>query len=489
MICIPKEDGMRTTVCLIGVLFILYLSLPALALNEQQKAENGGNKYCLDCHSGKEAVKTFSDGSSISTYVDPHAFNKSVHGTLSCIACHQEFSERQHPNRSFRDRLQYQIMTSRRCRDCHPDTAIKSRPIHVAMLKTEKTGEAIVCTTCHSAHAVVRVSAGTVVTSEDKYCMGCHDHEGKMGFINGEAVPTRVKTAEILDSPHRDIGCSDCHFGFSAEDHPKKKFRSEREYRHSSAEICRRCHYDKYAKVSEGIHYAMLNVGRLDAPTCVDCHGTHAISSPAKNRLAVVEKCAACHSAVYIAYSKSVHGSALFNENNRDVAICTDCHSSHSIKDPASSDFHDYIPDKCSTCHSNATIMGKYGLSTEVVKTYLSDFHGMTLSLYRSETRRRYSPPPTMAVCTDCHGIHDIARVSGSDMNAMKSKLLKRCSSCHPGATENFPDAWLSHYTPSFRVAPMIFITEKFYKIMLPLTVVGLLFLVLLDLWRYLKNR
>jgi hypothetical protein len=94
-----------------------------------------------------------------------------------------------------------------------------------------------------------------------------------------------------------------------------------------------------------------------------------------------------------------------------------------------------------------------------------------------------------MAVCTDCHGTHDIARVSGSDMPAMKSKLLKRCGSCHPGATENFPDAWLSHYTPSFRVAPMVFITEKFYKIMLPLTVVGILFLVLLDIWRYLKNR
>jgi len=482
---------MRTMICMINIMILFLVLSVAVLCNRvyaQERAEGRGKQYCLDCHQQKGSEKKFADGSWVATYVNADTFSRSVHGAMDCTVCHQEFVQG-HPHRSFRSRVQYQIMASRRCRECHPDGTITSRAIHAALLKKEVLGEAVVCTNCHSAHAITRVVAGNAVNAEEKRCMSCHSREGRMGFVNGEAVPTHVDTTELRGSPHKDVGCSDCHFGFSATEHPVRKFRSEREYRHSSSEICRRCHYDKYSKVAEGVHFALLNIGRLDAPTCVDCHGTHAITSPAKSRLAIVRKCATCHSKVYAVYAKSIHGNALFNEENRDTAICTDCHSSHSIKDTASADFHDYIPDKCSACHSNAAIMGKYGLSTEVVKTYLSDFHGMTLSLYRSETGRRFGPPPAMAVCTDCHGIHDIARVSGADMSAMKGKLLKRCSACHPGATENFPDAWLSHYTPGLRVAPMVYITEKFYRIMLPITVVGILFLVLLDIRRYLKNR
>jgi hypothetical protein len=143
----------------------------------------------------------------------------------------------------------------------------------------------------------------------------------------------------------------------------------------------------------------------------------------------------------------------------------------------------------CGNCHSNATLMGKYGLSTEVIKTYLSDFHGMTLSLYRKEAQKRYRPSPAMAVCTDCHGTHSITRLSNADMGVVKKNLLNRCRTCHPDATENFPDAWLSHYKPSLKVAPAVFITEQFFKIIMPIMIVGFLCHIFLHLWRYLANR
>jgi RES domain-containing protein len=133
--------------------------------------------------------------------------------------------------------------------------------------------------------------------------------------------------------------------------------------------------------------------------------------------------------------------------------------------------------------------MGKYGLSTDVVKTYLSDFHGVTLGLYRLETEKRKHTPRAVAVCTDCHGIHDIARISGHDTQTVKTKLLIRCQTCHSKATENFPEAWLSHYKPSLKVAPLIFFVEQLYKIMMPLMVAGLLFQVILHIWRYLVKR
>ncbi len=181
-------------------------------------------------------------------------------------------------------------------------------------------------------------------------------------------------------------------------------------------------------------------------------------------------------------------GKALF-DGNKDVPICTDCHSSHDIKNPSLSVFHDSIPEMCGKCHSNAAIMGKYGLSTDVVKSYLSDFHGMTLGLHRKEAQKDYRPDPPIAVCTDCHGTHEIAAVLGADIQGVKDKLLKRCQKCHSNATANFPDAWLSHYKPSLRVAPLVFIVEQFYKVLLPLMVVGVLFQIVLHIWRYLANR
>ncbi|HMK60394.1 MAG TPA: hypothetical protein VK452_04515 [Dissulfurispiraceae bacterium] len=470
-------------------IWAIVTSLAFLFAAQNITADDSQSRACLECHDRDDAIKRFVDGSKVSTHIDSESFNRSVHASLSCTSCHRDFSGGSHPDRSFRSKLQYQIMVNRRCRECHPDNVIKSRSIHEILLGKENSGEAIVCSNCHNAHIMSRVGAGSVVRSESKYCMSCHQHEGNKNFINGESISVRVDPAHIANSPHKDIGCTDCHTSFSSAEHPNNRFGSVRQYRHSSVEMCRRCHYDKYTKVAESIHNAMLSVGRMDAPTCVDCHGTHCISSPGKSRLAVVKKCATCHHNVYSAYARSVHGGALSSENNRDVAICTDCHTSHSMQATSSNDFHDEIPDKCSNCHSNRLIMGKYGLSTDVVRTYLSDFHGMTLSLYRKETWRHYGPPPAMAVCTDCHGTHDIVRVSGSDIRQMKSKLMKRCASCHPGASENFPDAWLSHYRPSFAVAPMAFITEQFYRIMFPIIVVGILFLIFLDVWRYVKNR
>jgi hypothetical protein len=481
---------MRAAVSMIGGLLIFCLAFPGLSSSSPGNALDEGNRHCLKCHGERGSVKKFPDGDLISTYVDANALALSVHRSLSCTACHKEFSEQRHPERAFRNKLQYRIKESYGCRDCHAEGTIKSRAIHEALFKKEEAGEAVVCTNCHSAHAVAHISGGNVSRAEESYCLRCHAYENKMAFKNGEFVSIRVRTGELHDSSHKNVGCSDCHFGFSAEDHPKRRFTSERQYLLSSSEICRRCHFDMYSKESEGIHYAKLSVGRLDAPTCIDCHGGHAVSPLGENRLAIVEKCKTCHNDVYEVYARSVHGSALIKENNKDVPICTDCHSSHGMKEASSQDFHDTVPDLCSKCHSNAALMGKYGLSTEVVKTYLSDFHGVTLGLYRKEAQKNYRPDRPMAVCTDCHGTHGIAGVSGTaGMQALKKTLQKRCQTCHSSASENFPDAWLSHYKPSLTNAPLVFIVEQFYKIMMPLMVIGLLFQVFLHIWRYLVSR
>ncbi len=480
---------MQYRASLIGVVLMFCLAFPATWSHAQGSAGEGLNKHCLKCHGESGSVKKFPDGDFISIYVDAKALDLSVHRSLSCTACHKDFSEERHPDRAFRNKLQYRIKESYGCRECHPEDTIKSRALHESLFKKERAGEAAICTNCHSAHAVTHIAGGNVSKSEETYCLHCHNQEKRMVFKSGEFVSIRVNVAELHGSPHGQVACTDCHLGFSREEHPQRRFSSERHYRISTSEICRRCHFDGYSNESKSIHYTRLGEGKLDAPTCVDCHGGHAVIALRQNRLATVKKCASCHSTVAEVYAKSVHSSALLKEN-KDSPICIDCHSAHSIRDTTSSAFIEAIPDMCGKCHSNAELMGKYGLSTDVVKTYLADFHGVTLGLYQKDSEKRLRPDKPMAVCTDCHGSHAIAGVSGTaGMQALKKTLRKRCQTCHSDASENFPDAWLSHYKPSLTNAPLVFIVEQFYKILLPLMVVGLLFQVFLHIWRYLVSR
>jgi predicted CXXCH cytochrome family protein len=447
------------------------------------------NQYCFSCHAKKGSIKKFAEGESISVYVNPQAYEKSVHKKLSCTVCHNEFSDKKHPDRLFRNKYQYSIKESQKCLQCHAEGSLKSRPVHEQIFAKGKSGGAVVCTNCHSAHAATRISGGGIAASEEAYCMKCHKTENIMKFATGKIVSTKVNTESLKSSAHRNLGCSDCHFNFSAEDHPKRRFRSEREYRIASFEMCRRCHFDKYSQVSNSIHYAMISSGRLNAPTCVDCHGSHEISPARKSKISTVRMCEKCHHQPYESYVKSVHGSKLLTRNIKDTPVCIDCHSSHDIKAISTSDFHDNIPQKCGSCHADKKLMSKYGLSTDVFKTYLSDFHGLTLELRKKERRNIGKQTSQMAVCTDCHGSHEIMPFSGADTQVIKSRLLKRCQTCHADAPENFSDAWLSHYSATLAATPVLFIVGWFYKILLWVIVAGVLFQIALDIWRHIQNR
>jgi predicted CXXCH cytochrome family protein len=202
------------------------------------------------------------------------------------------------------------------------------------------------------------------------------------------------------------------------------------------------------------------------------------------------QKCRQCHPAIYGVYAKSVHGNALFNEQNQDVPICIDCHTAHDTENPLTLEYHEKIPQMCGNCHANPAVVSKYGLSTEVLKAYLSDFHGVTLGLYRKQREEGlYKPARPIAVCTDCHGTHNIMSAVSSDPAYVKANLVKRCQKCHKDANNNFPNAWLSHYKPSLSKYPFIFIVDTAYKIFIPIMVIGLILQIFLHIWRYAVNR
>ena len=447
---------------------------------------------CLQCHEKKGSIFRFEDGDSVPANVNTAKFRNSVHAGLACSQCHTDFSADAHPTRRFRNKDQYRMRASAVCRGCHTTDQIKAKPIHTNLLLREKEGITSICTDCHEAHSVIPVAGGKIIKNETQYCMSCHQHELSMVCRNGDRISLSVELSHSENNAHDKLRCSDCHFGFSSEEHPKRNFRSRRDYTVASSETCRRCHFDKYTKTLDSVHYTILSQGNLSAPVCNDCHGSHAIphiSHGIKGRTITTQKCRQCHPDVYAVYAKSVHGSALFNEQNQDVPVCIDCHTAHNIDNPLTLEYHEKIPQMCGNCHANPAVVSKYGLSTGVLNAYLSDFHGVTLGLYRKQRERLYKPARPIAVCTDCHGTHNINSTVSTDPANVKANLVKRCQKCHKDANENFPNAWLSHYKPSLSKFPLIFIVNTVYTICIPIMAVGLILQILLHIWRYAVNR
>ncbi|HXX58826.1 MAG TPA: cytochrome c3 family protein [Thermodesulfovibrionales bacterium] len=451
-------------------------------------AASGEVQRCLECHAGHDIIKQFENGETLNVHVSPEKFAASVHRALACSDCHGDFSGAGHPQRRFRSREQFRIKSSLACRKCHSLEKIKTRAIHVNILREEEEGRSHPCADCHGSHSVMPVSRKRF-SNEEQYCLKCHGHALSMEFKNGETVSLYLDSGLLNTSVHRKLSCSDCHFGFSDSQHPQRNFKSARAFSVANAETCRRCHFDKYTKTAESIHYLMLSQGNLNAPVCTDCHGFHTMPQFAKERRLIARRCQKCHPGIYDIYAKSVHGKALLDDASQDVPVCIDCHTAHDIKNPLTLDYRERIPEMCSNCHGNKTIVSKYGLSTDVVKTYLSDFHGVTLGFYRKQREGLNKPTKQMAVCTDCHGTHNIISVRSTDPALVKANLVKRCQQCHRGATKNFPDSWLSHYRPSPLKTPLIFVVNAVYTAFIPIMIIGLVLQILLHIWRYAVNR
>jgi len=321
----------------------------------------------------------------------------------------------------------------------------------------------------------------------EESCLDCHsDPDIALDLKDGKSHSLHVDQEGFRKSVHGPkLRCGDCHPDETEVPHPEKQFANERSIAIAYYEKCKRCHFASYTKTLDGVHVSLQAKGRSEAALCTDCHGAHDIGRPDEPRSRISATCAKCHARIYDSYRGSVHGKALLETANGDVPVCTDCHRAHDIADPRERDWRLRTPELCGSCHANRRLMDRYGLSTAVLKTYLADFHGLAASLQReSDDGGRVA-----AVCTDCHGVHDIATTRGPGAAAMKQNLGNVCRKCHADAKESFPQAWLSHYEPSASKTPIVWAVKIFYMFMIPFTVGGVILQIILHLWRVVVNR
>jgi hypothetical protein len=150
--------------------------------------------------------------------------------------------------------------------------------------------------------------------------------------------------------------------------------------------------------------------------------------------------CFDCHSsinakqaAIADAWQASIHG--------QNGVSCADCHGGDptsdrmgTAMDPAAG----FIgkPNRvttigiCGSCHSDPTVMKQYGLPTDQYAKYWTSVHGQQL-LAHSDTQ--------VAICTDCHGVHDIAKTTDPTSMVYPDHVPDLCSSCHSDAAKMQP--------------------------------------------------
>jgi nitrate/TMAO reductase-like tetraheme cytochrome c subunit len=322
-------------------------------------------------------------------------------------------------------------------------------------------------------------------------CLGCHGKPGSsMTLQNGEILDLYVDPDNYAASIHGKDGyaCVQCHTDLGAYPHPLFTETSLRDTSLRLTQTCNRCHSGEYMLTMDSIHYDKLAIGIKEAAVCTDCHGSHNVQQWTDSetntllpevRLNIPVTCSRCHSAIYQKYLTSVHGAALTEEGNTDVPTCIDCHGVHNIGNPTTSEFRLNSPQICADCHTDPALMDKYGISTDVLNTYVSDFHGTTVTLFQKQSPDAETNKP---VCYDCHGVHDISKVDDPKTGIeMQENLLVRCQECHPDATSNFPSSWMSHYIPSPEHYPLVYYVNLFYKVFIPLVLGGMIALVGLD--------
>ncbi len=336
---------------------------------------------CLTCHSDKDLESEAGK----SLFVDLAKSQVSIHGQagITCVNCHADLQK-------IKDFPHESPLKPAVCGECH-ETAVQEfeKSIHQAANEKGVSGITIGCKDCHGTH--------------------------------------EIKPPDDFDSPTFAINlpatCEKCHL----ERVPSKK---------GAGFI---------GGYNRSAHFKALEKSGLTmSANCSHCHGAHDIKGVADesslvSRKNIITTCGSCHVGIERGYLESVHGLD-YVKRNKDVPVCTDCHSEHDILSPEdinSTVYSTKVAQVCARCHDDMALSRQYGFLTSRLKTYNESFHGTAAKF--GETR--------VANCASCHGFHDIRASSDPKSSINKENLPATCGQCHPGASRHFAEGRI-HSTP-----------------------------------------
>jgi hypothetical protein len=323
---------------------------------------------CLSCHE-KELIKETKDGQKKVGPVMQKDLRDSVHKEIGCTECHRDASILPHKKQLARVD----------CSLCHKEAdRLFGRSIHGTAFKRGDK-DAPGCTTCHGDHKIYRAS----------------DQRSPVFRANLVRLCARCHTDTAIQKTHK----------------------------LPSSEVIK--------AYENSVHGRFLKEGKsAQAAVCTDCHGTHLILGPGDpesktNKQNVPEVCGRCHVQIYNEYKMSIHGTAL-KQGRMESPSCTDCHGEHTlavVRDPKAQVYVQNVPTTCAHCHESQEIIRKYGLPSGRYSSYMGSFHGVAM---------KYGDL-TAANCTSCHEVHRILPATDPASSINPQNLSKTCGKCHPG--------------------------------------------------------
>ena len=174
---------------------------------------------------------------------------------------------------------------------------------------------------------------------------------------------------------------------------------------------CLECHTVDQKAFNNSVH------GSLN---CTDCH-TDIKANPHQDHVAKVD-CSVCHDKEAKLWLSSDHAKDMVKKSSLTDS-CTVCHGTpHAIVEvdnPASPVNRKNIPVTCAGCHQKQNILGFLATAD---KTYLNSVHGLSFQK-GTDTKA--------AVCSDCHGAHDINKAANRSSKLYWQNIPQTCGQCH----------------------------------------------------------
>lgn len=454
----PSHSAVRLMPRLKYLVMFFALGLTLALVSPPVRAQTADTD-CLTCHGQKDLKSP----SGRSLFVDEARHKAGAHADLPCIACHVDIKGYPHPEH----------VAQASCAGCHAEQATDlPNSIHAALGPDS-------CAGCHGdAHSARAASKLT-----PQLCASCHAAEVKdfASSVHGRALASgdtqapqcwtchgpvhKILTAQDLASPvakkNLPDTCGTCHAN------PDFLSRHQIPFAHP---------VEAY-KLS--VHGRAVAAGDEHAPSCSDCHASHAIYSARDprskiNHWNVPATCGSCHVEIAKTYGESVHGQAVAH-SVPDAPVCTDCHGEHVIlapNEPQSSVNPSRVSSvTCGRCHGDQRLNARYNLPTDRIPTFSDSYHGLAAA----------SGSQSVANCASCHGVHNIFPSSDPRSTVYAANLARTCGACHTGAGENFAIGKVHVAPETASEHPVVRGIRWIYLLLIPLAVGFMFFHHLLD--------
>jgi predicted CXXCH cytochrome family protein len=230
--------------------FVLLIAAWVFAAPQPVLAQD--NQACLACHQVEGTRVTFPDGGALDVTINPERFARSVHGSFTCQTCHTQHKAYPHPPRTAQSARAYRVVAQQACAMCHADQAkdfdgsVHGQGVRMGL------GDVPLCTSCHTAHAVIKTKTAAFRNNIPEVCGNCHADGGIMrryGLLpvyqtyqaEFHGVTTRLYRLVTPLAPSPAAVCYDCHTA-----HKVQRVAEPVSTVHPSNLLatCRRCHTD-----------------------------------------------------------------------------------------------------------------------------------------------------------------------------------------------------------------------------------------------------